>query len=108
MEHHEHNIGDHEDPIPSSTWLVGAVGVVLFVVIIFGLTALYYNAQKEENEAKLHQPMPVELARYRERQQRHFVEQPSWVERQAGGNHIRARVIPLDQAMEDVIEEFGR
>lgn len=47
---YEHNPGDHEDPLPGPTWLVGIIGVVLLVVIVFGLTSLYYGAERELDE----------------------------------------------------------
>jgi hypothetical protein len=107
-EHFEHNVGDHEDPVPASTWLVGAIGAVLLIVIVFGLTALYYNAYLEEADTKLVQKPTFDLQRYTERQRQHFVVEEKWVEREVGENRIRAKVIPLDQAMDEVIKLYGR
>ena len=105
MEHFEHNIGDHEDPVPASTWLVGALGAVLLVVIVFGLTALYYNARMVEADAKVLQRDSWELRRYDERQQRHFVREPAWVERVVVDQRVRAKVIPIEEAMDQVVRE---
>lgn len=49
---YEHNPGDHEDPLPGPTWLVSIIGVVLLVVIVFGLTSLYHGAERELDERK--------------------------------------------------------
>lgn len=107
-EHFEHNTGDHEDPIPSSTWLVGVVGTVLLIVIVFGLTAMYYNAQLIESDAKLVRTDPHDLTRYQQRQARYFVEEPTWMEREVIDQRVKALVIPMDEAIDQVIQEYGR
>lgn len=69
MEYYEHNPGDHEDPVSGPTWLMGLVGTILLVVIIFGLTALYYNAYARQLEMQVVDRDPYELREYREEQQ---------------------------------------
>lgn len=107
-EYYEHNVGDHEDPVPSSTWLVGAVGAVLLIVIVFGLTALYYNAKLVESDTKLVRVEPFDLQRYQQRQKQYFVNEPTWMEREVIDQRVKALVIPMDDAMDQVIREYGR
>lgn len=104
-EHFEHNVGDHEDPVPSSTWLVGVLGAALLIIIVFGLTALYYNAQASESDVKVVRTAPFELQRYREQQAQYFVDEPTWTDRVRIDQRIRALVIPIDDAIEQVIQE---
>jgi hypothetical protein len=66
-EHHEHNPSDHEDPLTGPTWLIGVVGVVLMIVIVLGLTALYYNAYGQITHERV---MTAEIRQLREHQQR--------------------------------------
>jgi hypothetical protein len=65
---YEHNLGDHEDPVPSSTWMVGLVGTIALVIILLGLTALYYNAKSEEFTEKHLVMESKELAELRSHQ----------------------------------------
>ena len=64
----EHNPGDHEDPLTGPTWIIGFLGAVLLVVIMLGLTALYYSAAYQQEEIKIINPEPQELERLRTQQ----------------------------------------
>lgn len=107
----EHNPGDHEDPLPGPTWIITFVGAVLLAVIMLGLTALLYNAQKEEEEIKLISRDPQELQDLRARQEAQIHGDPRWVEEAVtleGAQQeqvTQALVIPIEQAMELVVKE---
>jgi hypothetical protein len=109
----EHNLGDHEDPLPGPTWIVTFVGAVLLTVIILGLTALLYNAQEQEDEVKLIQRDPEELASLRDQHLAQITGEPRWVEETVtveGSQQeqkVQALVIPIDQAMQLVVKEAG-
>lgn len=108
LEYYEHNPGDHEDPVAGPTWLMGLVGTILLVVIIFGLTAMYYNAQARKTEEKLLQRDPLELRLYRQQQEAMLTGEPRWVVEQVNDMETRRYVIPIDQAMDRVVQESSR
>ena len=103
----EHNPNDHEDPLPGPTWIVGILGAVLLSVIMLGLTALYYNAQSEEDEHKVIQRDPMELENLRRSQQAVLAGQPRIVEVKENEQTMQHVVIPIDQAMEITVKELG-
>jgi hypothetical protein len=110
----EHNVGDHEDPLPGPTWIVAFLGIVLLSVIMLGLTALYYNAQSNEQTRKVVVHDPMELQNLREQQQAQLHRGPEWVEEKVkleGHDKeqvVPALVIPIDQAMDIVVKEYAR
>lgn len=109
---YEHNPSDHEDPLPGPTWMIGFIGAVLMVVIVLGITALYYSAKQEEVVVKVVEAEPVELVVLR-RQQEEQLHVTRWEEREdvdpSGETvEVRSLVIPIEQAMEAVVEEQGK
>ena len=110
----EHNPGDHEDPLAGPTWIIGFLGAVLLAVIGLGLTALYYNAQHKEEEAKIVKRDPLELEHLRAMQLAVIDAKPHWreeMEKVEGKNDeqkVRALSIPIDHAMELVVQESGK
>jgi hypothetical protein len=107
-EHHEHNPGDHEDPVTGPTWLIGVIGVVLMIVIVLGLTALYYNAQAQVTHDRVMTAEIRELREHRERQHAQLAGPPRWETREFVGEETDVYVIPIDDAMKLVVEEYGR
>jgi hypothetical protein len=109
----EHNPGDHEDPLTGPTWIIGFIGAVLLVVIMLGLTALYYNASYEEELEKVIQRDPQELENLRTAQLARITASPRYVEQQIviegqDPKTDRSLVIPIDRAMELVVQEANR
>ena len=110
----EHNVGDHEDPLPGPTWIVAFLGIVLLSVIMLGLTALYYNAQTTETTRKVVVRDPMELENLRAQQKAQLTRGPEWVEEkvkvegQDKEQVVPALVIPIDQAMDIVVREYAR
>ncbi len=108
---YEHNPGDHEDPLAGPTWIIGFLGAVLLVVIMLGLTAMVYNAQHEEDKIKLIDRDPEELDHLRNSQLAQITAAPRWVEESVkveGQNEeqiVKSLVIPIDRAMELVVQE---
>lgn len=107
-EHFEHNLGDHEDPVPGPTWLLGAIGTVLLLVILFGLIALFYNAYNDAREAKVMTRKPWNLEQYQMEQQRKLTGPPRTEVRFFAGDDRELFIIPIDDAMRLVVEEGGR
>src|SRR5690349_5822804 len=104
----EHNPGDHEDPLTGPTWLLGLLGAVLLAVIGMGLTALLYNAQAQETVKKIEIRDPAELIALRAAQQARLHEAAHWqISTDLEGRQHKALVIPIDQAMEQVVKDYG-
>jgi hypothetical protein len=110
----EHNLGDHEDPLTGPTWIVGFLGAVLLTVITLGLTALFYNAKRDEEQAKVIHRDPMELLNLQSEQHARIADPPRWVEREirVEGSEkpqvVRTLTIPIDHAMQLVVNEQGQ
>jgi hypothetical protein len=111
----EHNPGDHDDPLPGPTWIVGFLGVVLLLVIMLGLTALYYNAVYQEDMKKIVLRDPQELEHLRQQQLAILTSPPRLVEEKVTVPNqtppveqiIHALAIPIDQAMQLTVKEYS-
>ena len=103
----EHNPGDHEDPLPGPSYLVGLVGAVLLIVIFLGVTALFFNADSDEITRKVIDRDPAELDALRAQQQALLTGPPHWEKYTENDKPQTALVIPLEQAMQLTVKEFG-
>ena len=109
MSHYqEHNINDHEDPAAGYTWLIGLVGTILLVVTVLGTAALYYNVKTTEIEVVVNEPTRIEVKNLRNKQRKVLMDRPRWVEREDEAGDVKKYLaIPIDRAVELVIEEYG-
>ena len=99
---HEHNLEDHEDPLPGPSWMIGILGTILLVVIVLGLSAMYYDAySRVENQAVI-TAMPQELLDLNAEQQKRL----DTAHKDIFDEEI-ALVIPIEKAMELVADEYG-
>jgi hypothetical protein len=103
---YEHNIGDHEDPVPSATWLIGFLGAVLLLVICLGITALAYSEQHVEFVDKVETATVEQLQQLRQEQEARLNAEPHWQITKTDAGEDKALIIPLDQAMQAVIGEY--
>lgn len=104
-EKYEHNPGDHEDPLAGPTWIIGFLGAVLLAVITLGLTALFYNADREEEAAKIIARDPDGLINHRLEQQARLTAPPRMVEVTEGNEVVQVIRIPIDAAKEIIVRE---
>jgi hypothetical protein len=102
---YEHNPEDHEDPTHGITWLVGLMGALLLVVIMLGLTALYYNVKAGEIQDHVISRQRDEVVELRRRQEALLAGPPRFIERDEQGRTVTAYIIPIEQAMESVVEQ---
>ena len=101
----QHISDDHQDPTAGPTWFIGLMGAVLLVVTVLGTAALYYNVKAEEVQDQVVAPPHEEVAALRREQQALLEGPPGWVERDVAGETVRAYVIPIERAMDLVIQE---
>lgn len=103
---YEHNKGDHEDPMPGPTWLVGFIGTVMCIVIVLGVSALLRMTQQETFEDISLSEVPEELRNHREAQADRLSADPHYEEYIDANGALQQRlVIPLDDAMQIVADE---
>ncbi|MHC4080189.1 MAG: hypothetical protein ACYS15_13410 [Planctomycetota bacterium] len=102
---YEHNPDDHDDPTAGFTWLMGLVGALLLVVIILGLTALYFNVKAEMFQRQVVSAERLELQALRREQEALLAGPPRFIEREQQGETVTAYIIPIEQAMEIVVRE---
>jgi hypothetical protein len=104
----EHNPGDHEDPLAGPTYIIGLLGAVLLVVIVMGVTALFFNADDEEITRKVVIHDPAELDALRAQQSALLHAPPHWEKYEENDQPITALIIPINQAMELTAEEYAQ
>lgn len=107
MDHHEHNPGDHEDPLVGSTWMVGFLGAVLLIVIVLGLTALYYTAAGDEFERKVADQTAEEVLLLNSTQELRLTSEARREIDMLGEEEVERIVIPIDDASKLIIAEYG-
>ena len=105
-ESYEHNLGDHEDPLPGPTWTVGIVGGVALAVSLLGVSALLYDMMGEERQVKIldaEVPTAVEVLHAQQLQR---LQGPPRLELRPGNLEGEASlVIPIEDAMRLVVQE---
>lgn len=104
----EHNPGDHDDPLAGPTYIVGLLGAVLLVVIVMGVTALFFNADDQEIVKKVVISDPAELDALRAQQQALLHASPHWENYTENDKPVKALIIPISQAMELTAKEYAQ
>jgi hypothetical protein len=102
---YEHNPAGHEDPTAGPILFLGLVGVVVMVIVVLGVAALYYNVKADAVQDQVVSRQRQEVLELYRRQEEVLALPPGWVERQVQGETTRAYVIPIERAMELVVEE---
>jgi hypothetical protein len=104
-EGHEHHPEDHGDPAPGLIWFIGLLGTLLLVVIMLGLTALYYNVKADVFQRQVVGAERWELQDLYAPQEALLAGPPRFVERDEQGQAVTAYIIPIEQAMQLVVDE---
>jgi len=102
---HTNNSKRHEDPAAGPTWVIGLIGVVLFVAIALAIAALLFRVVSAEFEQKVAAEPPRELLQLRARQAARLTDPPRWELRPDSPEGGRSLVIPIEQAMAAFVEE---
>ncbi|MCA9297309.1 MAG: hypothetical protein KC983_12350 [Phycisphaerales bacterium] len=107
-DHVEHNPNDHEDPAGGSTWIIGIFSVLLFVILCLGLVAMLYNARQAEFQHKVVDADRLEFQKLRATQLSRLdgPARREVVKDQNGNVLSEALVIPVDQAIELVTQQY--
>lgn len=96
----EHNPGDHEDPMGGPTWLVGIIGVIILIVVLFGVQSVLKATQTSAHDEFVVIPNVTELNAVHERDAKKFVAAPQVVEYVDEFGEITTRLaIPIEDAM---------
>jgi hypothetical protein len=96
-EQEEERLGD---PSTSSLVMVGIVGTIIVIAIVFALQALFNKEDYEETRRKIYDVTYFEV-RDLKNDQTNRLHQWSWVDRQAG-----AVQMPVDLAMQRVVADL--
>jgi len=93
---------NYDDPKADTLATIGFVGTLLFVALVIGLAALYFNVQNQEIDAKVFNADFPELRRLQ-------TEQRAALSGYRYANPEKSAVaIPIDRAMQLVVEEANR
>ncbi len=104
----EHNPGDHEDPMSGPTWLIGFIGTIILIVIVLAVTALLKFTETDAQEQLLVAPDLAELVEIRSRDTARLSGEPRVVEfLDVQGNRSTRLVIPIEEAVQHVADEFS-
>jgi hypothetical protein len=101
----DHNPDDHDDPRAVPIWYLGLVGVVLMVVIVLGLTAVYYNVKAEVYADQVLRRTYREVQDLRAGQEALLA--GGTVEVEVQGETVRKNTMPIEDAMRLVVEAAG-
>jgi len=88
-----------DDPNSLMTVVLGVIGCVLLLAILFGLEAMFFSAQHAEFRDKVVRQKPEELLRV-QAGQLEAIRDYRWIDREAG-----VVAVPVERAMERIVEE---
>ncbi|MCP3902744.1 MAG: hypothetical protein GY715_03830 [Planctomycetes bacterium] len=97
---YEHNPGDHEDPEPGPTWIVGIAGTVLLAVTILGLTAMFWDVTGSARQERVVDQPVAALEQLEAEQAERLMAGPHRESRVELAEGEEALVIPIDRAIE--------
>jgi hypothetical protein len=95
----EHNPGDHEDPLPGPTWIIGILGTVLLSICILGITALFFNADTRMVDLKVVDADYPQVETMKSQQLRAIEGPARRKEIIENEQKVETIVIPIDEAM---------
>ena len=107
-DHGEHNPGDHEDPLPGPTWIIGILGSVLMAVVVLGVTALFFNADTRMIDAKVVNADYAQVAELKQEQLAAIDGPPRKKEVLENDQKVETIVIPVNRAMEIYAERVAK
>ena len=101
-----------DDPEPGSTWFVSIAGTIIFLVIVFAVAVLYFQANtKQETEQVVNKPS-IEYENGRLAQQAKLADSGKWIEETPGEKVGEVKKterlrIPIEDAMKLVGTELS-
>ncbi len=109
-EPHTHVSGEAEDPTSGPTWVVGLAGAILTVVVVLGVTAIYYAAERAEAEHKVMSVRSQEAELRREADRAALMNEAYWEQWTDADGVLageRTLVVPMDTARDIVKKRWG-
>jgi hypothetical protein len=94
-----------DDPEPGSTWFFSLAGIVILVALVVAASVMYFHAETRETDVKVIDPAYAKLEGVRAswREQLGSYQRYPWTE--ADGKVTQKVRIPVDRAMELVVQE---
>jgi len=94
-----------DDPEPGSTWFFSLAGTVILVALVVAASVMYFHAETSETDVKVVDQAyaKLESARGTWREQLSSYQRYNWT--QADGKNVQKVRIPVDRAMELVVQE---
>ena len=102
--------GDIEDPRGLSTWMIGICSIILFAVTCPAVAAMFYGAVHRETKRKVVsvRTQAAELMREaRSLELEQDAHWETWTDADGELTGDRSLKIPMDQAVQLVIDEYG-
>ncbi|MDP6600741.1 MAG: hypothetical protein QGG74_02075 [Phycisphaerales bacterium] len=109
-ERHAYVSGEAEDPTSGPTWVVGLAGAVLTVVVVLGMTAVYYAAERAETHHKVMSIRSQEAQLRREADTMALMNEAHWEQWTDADGVLageRTLVVPMDIARDIVKKKWG-
>jgi hypothetical protein len=118
MSDHSHHsnatqaVGQIDDPEPGSTWFVSVAGTVIFIVIVYAVAALYFQAEAKEQGVKVINVATAEYASGKVEQLKRLADSGPWTEKTPGDKvgefkETERLRIPIEDAMRLVGPELS-
>ena len=107
-ESYEHNPGDHDDPLPGPTYILTILGAVLFCVVVLGVTALFFNADERMIDRKTQLETYPQFETLKAEQLAKIAGPARKVQVNENEKLVESVVIPIDVAMQKIVERAGQ
>ena len=94
-----------DDPEPGSTWFFSLAGIVILVALVVAASVMYFHVDARETETKVIDPAYATLENLRSgwREQLGSWQRYDWT--LADGKKVKRVRMPVDRAMELVVQE---
>jgi hypothetical protein len=92
----------HTDPSSLWTVVVGVIGFLIVAIFIIGIQAIFYQTENREIQEKIVSQAPARLTSIRAEQESHL-NSYKMIDSNSG-----VVAIPIDRAMELVVEDYRR
>ena len=107
-----HLEGDTDDPVASSTWYIGVIGIFLFVATVAATDALYRVLESREQDRVINDPATAgrtEKAVSQAEQMARLLHTGTMnIPGLPGDPVLQTNTMPIGQAMQQIVKENGK